>query len=966
MSVTLAGALQATGYIVGDDPAPGLVIAPEDFARVEIKPDAVWRDQSGLEVVFKFASHEPPENVVASWQRDIWNLGLAPLLWVVTPSCIRLYNGFERPSDNISGSKHLLREFNAIERELAELDDYAGRFAMESGRFWTNEKRVQRDNRVDLALLKDLREIEDELSNKKLPRDVAQGIIGRSIFIRYLSDRGIVNEETMPEFNDLETALGHADSAYRLFDWVRATFNGDLFPIRPGEREVVSEGHLKLVSETLAGVNPRTGQRSLWEYRFEAIPIELISSIYEQFAHSAEDEKAATDAVHYTPMSVVNLVLDEVMRHIDNEARVLDLTCGSAVFLVEALRRLVTLRASGRTPTRSLIRETLKNQIFGVDKSESAIRVASFSLYLLALELDPDPTPPNALKFDPLIGKNLFVGNAFDFDSCGIGSRLAGEKFDVIIGNPPWTYGGRAGKLQWPVEREKPPLPPRSQDFAFVWRSIDFAHDNTRFGIVMRATPFFSSFATSVRARTALLDVLKPVFLVNLSALRNSLFPTADHPAVVVIGRVLNREDPDLLPVVTVPWSWTFERTGALEIAPRDVAKTRLSDIGRSVQELKTTTSGTRRDRILQQRVQSRFIPLHQLLKELGVELITGVQILPGDQNDSTHLIGLPMLSSRRLTPNVNTDLLEIFDKQTIHRPRNRTVFRAPLVIVSEGIRAGIARPAVGVSETDVVYSRSYYGMSFYGQREDLIYRLTGVLLSSVMAWHMLLNGSEYAIHKRRALHQDLASFPVPDLDTLTTSNGSRIETVVRDLLIANQYDIQTLAGLDEAVFDVYELDEQERLVVLDGAERGAREFKLPRLAAEESVSDEQLRSYARTFLNVINPWQSVLGKSEYSAAIVGLRNTAPLRVIRFVRGIDSGVRWQKSEGEVAEVLGRIGHRIQTPISQYLAAARELRVHGIDGEILVIKPASHRYWTHGAALNDADSALGDGLATDAQ
>ena len=44
------------------------------------------------------------------------------------------------------------------------------------------------------------------------------------------------------------------------------------------------------------------------------------------------------------------------------------------------------LRAGGRAPSRELIRETLSKQIFGVDKSASAIRVASFSLYLLALD----------------------------------------------------------------------------------------------------------------------------------------------------------------------------------------------------------------------------------------------------------------------------------------------------------------------------------------------------------------------------------------------------------------------------------------------------------------------------------------------------------------------------------------------------------------------------------------------------
>ena len=82
------------------------------------------------------------------------------------------------------------------------------------------------------------------------------------------------------------------------------------------------------------------------------------------------------------------------MEGLSGDETVLDLACGSAVFLVEALRRLVTLKARRRRLDRELIRSTLHEQLYGVDISEAAIRVAAFSLYLAALEIDPDPQPP--------------------------------------------------------------------------------------------------------------------------------------------------------------------------------------------------------------------------------------------------------------------------------------------------------------------------------------------------------------------------------------------------------------------------------------------------------------------------------------------------------------------------------------------------------------------------------------------
>ena len=149
------------------------------------------------------------------------------------------------------------------------------------------EDRIQGGGRVDAQLLCDLQEVEDHLCSTGLPRDVAQGLLGRSIFVRYLADREIVGPDTLNElgFHDLRMALREHGQAYRLFDWVRSTFNGDLFPVTFAERSAVTDAHLSLVSDTLASVHPDTGQRSLWEYRFDIIPIELISSIYEQFAH---------------------------------------------------------------------------------------------------------------------------------------------------------------------------------------------------------------------------------------------------------------------------------------------------------------------------------------------------------------------------------------------------------------------------------------------------------------------------------------------------------------------------------------------------------------------------------------------------------------------------------------------------------------------------------------------------------
>jgi hypothetical protein len=98
------------------------------------------------------------------------------------------------------------------------------------------------------------------------------------------------------------THLQDKTLAYSLFGWLRDTFNGDLFRISDDEPAAVTGAHTQLVAETLSGVDPVRGQGSLWPYRFDVVPVELISSIYEQFVHSTDDVEARNGGVHFTPV----------------------------------------------------------------------------------------------------------------------------------------------------------------------------------------------------------------------------------------------------------------------------------------------------------------------------------------------------------------------------------------------------------------------------------------------------------------------------------------------------------------------------------------------------------------------------------------------------------------------------------------------------------------------------------------
>ena len=113
--------LEATGYLVDGQPAHGVRMGADahtgDRTR-NFRPDALWKGDSALTVYFKSEPEVPSGEQVAGWHREIWNQGFAPLLWVVSPEKIELYNGFGRPRQTGNAAEHLLDTFERSRKQI--------------------------------------------------------------------------------------------------------------------------------------------------------------------------------------------------------------------------------------------------------------------------------------------------------------------------------------------------------------------------------------------------------------------------------------------------------------------------------------------------------------------------------------------------------------------------------------------------------------------------------------------------------------------------------------------------------------------------------------------------------------------------------------------------------------------------------------------------------------------------------
>ena len=971
LAPALGRSLAATGYLLDDgQPAAATVTVAngELSRRGSFQPDVFWR-QDNLSVYFKYAPN-PSREEISVWQQEVWNEGAAPLLWLVREDRTELYNGFALPRGPDAGAASRLHVFEHGHRSLrsttparglAELNALAGRISMETGRFWHQEKRVNRSSTVDRRLLQDLAALQDSLLDAGLGVDAAQGLIGRSVFAKYLADREIISQRRFSLWGcqTLQQALRKRETSSTLFKWLVERFNGDMFPSNTRTPPV---RYLAKVADFLDGVNLRTGQQSLFPYRFDLIPVELISSIYEQFVHSAANPEqsgiAKRTGVYYTPPTVVSLILDQIMSDVTGDETVLDITCGSGIFLVEALRRLVYAKAGGDEPPRAMIRKALYEQVHGVDISPAAIRVAAFSLYLAALELERDPVAARGIKFRPIIGRTLLVGDAHDAQIARTGG--AAEGFDLIVGNPPFTED--RDRSEMPATRNA--RPPRDRSLVFAERAWQFAHAGSRFGMVLKATPFFSRHDGRVAAQN-IVDSLGPATLVNLSSCASWLFRCANAPVVALLAGHRREQPVKHLEIVQAHWSPAGPRAHSFDIAQGDVATLHTDSWKRNGDLFKAACFGSYDDLMLLERMNNSLRPLSSHLQGMDAKFNVGLILGRNGKHDARHLRGLRLLGRDGLRSFATQGELAPLGASKAHRPRARAIYTAPLLVVQEFLDDGGDGPRAVVAnlERDVVFTNAFYGASLPKEQAQTGHLLAGILSSAVASWYFLMAGSTFGIDKRRLLQEDVAALPFPNVGAAATHRAKEKVVALAMSFVAEAPTEAQWRELDEAVFDLYELDDEERQVVRDGVFRASWQWERGRLASIVPASLDELGRYAHAFMASFKPWLPDDNTLRMRAEIYKTVQH-PLRVVRFlldddcrlptVDVINSSPRGSfDGAGDVVErAYARFGG------SPTLAIGGEAEVEvTTEGEVLVVKPSDRRHWLCSTAFADARTVL---------
>ncbi len=476
--------------------------------------------------------------------KNIWNFNKSPIVFDLTETTLTIYNGF----DFITNTKKL--NILADRENLSDFDF----FKIVTGEtFEKYENKLKKQNRVDKKLLENIKYLRNLLTTKyALSNTSANNLIGRIIFTRYLIDRNVKIRfngiQTIIDNETFKNILSSSNETYKFFEYLQSKFKGNLFLIEEEEKKQVNDTVLKEIINFLNETHLENNQTSFFKfYDFSIIPVELISNVYEFFIGQSDQEK---QGAYYTPIFLVQYILSDTVKKyfIDNpkqiNCKVLDPSCGSGIFLVQTLRKIIEQYqknnpdfSNNQTKYKNDIKELLKENIFGIDSDKSAISVAIFSLYLTLLDY---LTPPEIVDFEfpEILNTNLFNADFFDKEA-KYNNILKSYHFEFILGNPPWGEIKESVKLyeKYWKEREKQEnkhikVSDKQIAEVFLIRVSDFTFKETAFVItskILYKVGFKNEFPKIYRKYFTTNFKIRKIF--ELSSVRKYIFDNSNDPA---------------------------------------------------------------------------------------------------------------------------------------------------------------------------------------------------------------------------------------------------------------------------------------------------------------------------------------------------------------------------------------------------------------------------------------------------
>ena len=940
----------------------------------------------------------------------IWNFNESPIAIILENNVVEIFNGFA-----IDENKQLLKRLGGNET----LNDFTY-FELVTGKTWEKyNDDINHKNRVDYRLLENIEAVQKRLKEKGLTQTTANALLGKVIFFRYLIDRHVrlnYQEKELWDNEDLCNCLSNRDDFVAFIRHIEnkdTGFNGDLFRISESEFSTIDQDALDILIRLLRSEEISTGQQSLFDmYDFSILPIEFISNMYEKFIGKENQEDGGA---YYTPTFLVDYIISETIGKKLKESsnyncKVLDPACGSGIFLVESLRKIIEkyievneIEDTNTDDFRQALKSIAQDNIFGIDKDPSAIQVAIFSVYLTLLDYQK-PADIRKFKFPNLIGTNFVCSDTFDLDNKDL-KALEDKKihFDYIIGNPPWKgAGGDRVVRKYIKERKKKErgkkycIQINNNELAeyFVFRTSDFCTKNTEVALVIHSTSLYNSNSKDRESsfRRYLLEEfhIKKVF--ELAVVRKEVFDKSNDkaiaPACVLFYKYANGDDTNnnIITHIALKPSRFFSMFKVFSVCSSDIQEVQQDRLKKYDWLWKVLVYGSYLGFNLIKRLREK--PSIKNIINDRDRFISATGITFSEKKakyDASRLKGMDFIDVYAVENFfINPQKVTPFQKDRLGRIRNtkKDIFYAPMLLCRHGLDTEKLILRSAISYKNAIFKKSLLSIKAYRIEDTNILKNIGCIFSSdILSYLSIQTFSSIGIERGNAKGGEILSLPYVELnkDYYETMEGLyRLRDQKKEsmLLNANElYDIDkkivdesnaynnkikdmlNLTTADDDIVD-YALNVSRTIIHINdvGIEKRKELMLNDQLFKALNTQDTMLKEYAQVYIDRFANSFNRNGKRFtveilYSSQVIGMY----FKVIDESMFIDDIVFTSDNKNLLSTIIALASNKL----TDALFVQKDVR--GFEKEYFYIfKPNEKRLWYKAVAyldVNEFDDAM---------
>ncbi|MEB2780843.1 N-6 DNA methylase [Algoriphagus sp. C2-6-M1] len=838
-----------------------------------------------------------------------------------------------------------------------------------TGTFWEqieNHNQINLDKSPYVHLINYLMKVRKDFNerSKKLEPETIDKILVLSILVKFL-------EEKKDSGTDRST-LDEIFSKYQVQSFIEAVekgkflnvlgdlsteFNGRVFDqFTLLEKEQIEKIDLSLLAQFLGAESDlSTQQLFLWkQYSFQHLPAEVISAIYENFIQeeAQRDGKGREKGVVYTPIHLVNFMVDEVMPLENPPAsftengiyKVLDPTCGSGVFLVAAYKRLMqwwAITESEKTgeilyPDARTAQKILEENIFGVDVKRTAVRVTIFGLTTALLDYLTPKEVWGELKFQDLSTKNIVEAKPHTgFFQWALEAKNENRHFSLVIGNPPFNPEKKSSKQKVLDEHvisdlglKHPSIPRKNFALHFFEASIMLADSICM--IIPANALLYDKSAGNYRRELFTDYTISDIY--DFTHLRRGLFASADTPVVAlivsnrasefqpinhtVVKRTISVEQKvrfeiDEYDRHLVKWDW------AVDPKKQFVWKTNLLGGGRLFHLIHNLSLLPTLKRYIYRKKEENSKWIYSSGYKVGGST-TKKYLAP-------YLTGKNTLDTKRkFNRELGFSFVEEINKE-FEAPRTKELYEPPVLILAEVL--GLESIPMQLFTNSQPFNISFVGIHA-PLKEDLI-KIKSYIEDNykLLKAYMLATSSKLLINKETTIVKE-------DLDMIP---------------FATKEDLITISSADQILLDDLLTYEIHLGKAITKNSSGA--------ILHHPVKEKQLQEYGEVLCSELNDIYAKDGNRWQSGKVYRMPSYT---VYQIGFGVDGKLKQEFVDDQLDDSIENLIKNDAT--NRGAAYKRIVRLYDhVDGFdcVYFIKPNALRYWLKSIALRDADETFSD-------